>query len=148
MTLKKFSVQLVVILLTCALGVERLSAQVSGGTILGTVRDTSGASIPGANVGIRNNATGTVTTITANQSGLYRVPNLTPGTYQLTASATGCATTVEDNVTVDVGSELAVNLQLRVGAVIEKVQVTSEAPEVSTTNSTISAVVNENTVRE
>ena len=148
MTLKKFGVPVIVVVLACAVRVERASAQVSGGTILGTLRDTSGASIPGAKVAIRNNATGIVTTITTNQSGLYRVPNLTPGTYQLTASATGFATTIEDNVIVDVGSELAVNLQLRVGAVTEKVQVTSEAPEVSTTNSTISAVVNENTVRE
>src|SRR5438067_9833890 len=148
MTLKKFSVQIIVILFICPLSVERGSAQVSGGTIVGTVRDTSGANIPSANVTIRNNATGIVTTVTTNQSGLYRVPNLTPGTYQVTASATGFATTVEDNVIVDVGSEIGVNLQLRVGALTEKVQVTSEAPEVSTTNSTINAVVNENTVRE
>jgi len=102
MTLKKFTVQIIVIFLTSTLNVQPATAQVSGGMIVGTVRDTSGAIIPGAEVTITNNATGIVNTITTNQSGLYRVPNLIPGTYQVTASARGFGTTVEENVPVDV----------------------------------------------
>jgi len=136
------------LLLICVLSGKEAGAQVSGGTILGSIRDTSGANVARARVSIKNTATGITTTVTTNESGLYRVPNLIPGTYQITASASGFASTVENNLVLDVGAELAVNLQLHVGAVTEQVLVTEEAPEVATTNSTISAVVNENTVRE
>ncbi len=124
------------------------TAQVSGGTILGNVRDTSGANIPNAQVSIQNEATGVRTTTSTNASGLYRVPNLLPGTYQITVSAPGFATTVQRGVSLAVGMELAINAELRVGAANEQVQVTGEVPDVATANSVVSDVVNEQTVRE
>jgi hypothetical protein len=124
------------------------AAQVAGGTVLGVVRDTSGARVSKAEVSIKNTATGVTSTVTTNEIGLYRVPNLIPGNYEVTASASGFATTVETDLTLGVGAELAVNIQLRVGAMTEQIQVTGEVPDVSTTNSTVSAVVDERTVRE
>src|SRR5215471_1029049 len=136
------------LLLLCLLSTDQASAQVAGGTILGTVRDTSGASIPGAKVSIRNTATGITTTLMTNEYGLYRAPNLIPGTYLVTASASGFATVVESNLILEVGAELPVNLQLRAGGVNERVEVTADVPDVATSNSTVSAVVNERTVQE
>src|SRR5258708_35709963 len=80
--------------------VGRGAAQVAGGTILGIVRDTSGATIAGAKVAIQNMATGIITTVTTNEYGLYRAPNLIPGPYQVNVSANGFATLVEKNLTL------------------------------------------------
>ncbi len=128
--------------------VGRGAAQVAGGTILGVVRDTSGASIAGAKVAIQNMATGIITTVTTNEYGLYRAPNLMPGPYQVTVSASGFATLLEKDLTLEVGAELGVNLQLRVGGVNDRVEVSGEVSDVATSNSTVSAVVNERTVQE
>ena len=56
-----------------------VSAQVSGGTISGKVTDSTGALIPGAQVAIRNTATGVTTSLVANEEGVYRGSNLLPG---------------------------------------------------------------------
>src|SRR5206468_3701850 len=97
---------------------------------------------------LRNTATGVTTTVMTNERGLYRVPNLIPGTYEVTASAGGFATTVATDLILAVGAELAVNPQLRVGTATQVIQVSGEMPDVATTNSTVSAVVDERTVRE
>src|SRR6266542_398203 len=62
-----------------------VSAQVSGGTISGQVTDSTGALIPGAQVAIRNTATGVTTSLVANGEGIYRAPNLLPGDYEIPA---------------------------------------------------------------
>ena len=62
-------------------------AQVAGGSIAGRVTDSNGALIPGAQVAIRNTATGVTTNLVANEEGVYRAPNLLPGNYEITASA-------------------------------------------------------------
>src|ERR1700676_1607237 len=70
----------------------RVYAQVSGATIIGTVSDASGAIIPKAQVSIKNSATGELRTVTTNAAGLYTVPNLLPGGYDVTATAPGFST--------------------------------------------------------
>lgn len=129
-------------------GPKPVAAQVVGGTIQGAITDSSGATMPGAKVSVTNTATDVARTVTANQDGRYRVPNLIPGQYEVTASAPGFATTVQNSVTLTVGAELEIDLQLRIGGVNEKIEITGEQPDVSTTTSTISDVVNGATVRE
>src|SRR2546425_278218 len=92
-------------LLVCVLLAGQAAAQVAGGTILGTVRDSSGANIPKAEVSLKNTATGVTTTVMTNERGLYRVPNLIPGTYEVSASAGGFATTVATDLILAVGAE-------------------------------------------
>src|SRR2546425_13247555 len=60
------------------------SAQVTGGTISGSVTDPSGAAVPGASVSILSRAKGETRTATSNDNGFYSVPNLTPGNYDVT----------------------------------------------------------------
>jgi hypothetical protein len=125
-----------------------VSAQVSGGTISGKVTDSTGALIPGAQVAIRNTATGVTTSLVANEEGVYRGSNLLPGDYEITASAPNFTSFLQKGVTLTVGADLTIDLKLAAGAVTASIMVSSEAPTVDTTTPTISAVVGERTIVE
>ncbi len=122
-------------------------AQVAGATLTGTVTDPSGAVIPGAKIFIENTATGVVTNSTTNSAGLYTVPNLIPGPYQVTVSAHGFQTSQRKGITLTVGAQQLLNLTMQVGQTTQTVEVTGQAPAVQLATSTISAVVNSTMVR-
>src|SRR5260370_5630383 len=82
----------VVTLLLFFVSIAPVAAQEAGGTIVGTVTDPTGAAVGSANVTIKNVATGVVRNSTTNADGVYAAPNLIPGTYEITATATGFAT--------------------------------------------------------
>ena len=123
-------------------------SQAGSGTIRGTASDQSGAVIPNAQVSIKNVATGSVRSVTTNQSGSYSAPNLVPGAYEIRASAQGFTTEVRSGITLAVGSEQVIDLRLQVGAVAETVEVTGAAPSIDLASSALSHVVNEQTIRE
>jgi len=125
-----------------------LQAQVAGGTITGTVVDSSGRVIPNANVSITNLATGINRTVTTNEDGLYIAPNLLPATYELTFTAPGFRTDVRSGIELTVGATVTLNTTMQVGGSKEIVQVQTEAPDVQLATSDIGAVVNATTVRE
>jgi len=127
---------------------ELLPAQVTTGTIMGTVTDSTGAVIPGASVTLRNTETGISRTETSDASGRYRAPQLTLGNYEVTITAAGFQTEVRSGITLTVGREAAVDAALKVGGVEEKITVTGEAPLIETTNSTVSSLVNEQQMRD
>jgi len=141
-------------LLLCALvvlslcGALRLDAQVTGGTILGTVTDATGLAVPKAEISITNTATGVVTTVATSSEGFYSVPNLLPGTYQVTAKSAGFSTAVMTGITLTVGAQQSVNIALKVGETSQQVEVTSTAVAIELASSTISQVVTGPTVRE
>jgi hypothetical protein len=123
-------------------------AQVVGATLSGTITDPSDAVIPGAQVSIKNVSTGVQSSSTTNASGLYSVPNLLAGAYELTFSAPGFKTEVQGGIILTVGGEQILNVRLHVGAPTEKVNVTGEAPAVQLSSSTISGLANSVTVTE
>src|SRR5579864_1200287 len=125
-----------------------LPAQVVGGTLSGTVSDQSGGVVPQAGISIKNVATGITRTSTTSAAGFYSVPNLLPGSYEITASAMGFSTEVQKGITLTVGEQQVLNFTLRVGQASQTVVVTTEAPNVELASSTISATVNSTTVRE
>jgi hypothetical protein len=125
-----------------------VSAQVSGGTVSGKVTDSAGALIPGAQVAIRNIATGVITNLVANEDGLYRASNLMAGEYEITASAPNFTSFLQKGVTLTVGADLTIDLKLTAGAVTASIMVSDQAPTVDTTTPTISAVVSERTIVE
>src|SRR5260370_15443297 len=125
-----------------------VSAQVSGGTVSGKVTDSTGALIPGAQVAIRNTATGVTTSLVANEEGIYRASNLLAGDYEITASAPNFTSFLQKGVTLTVGADLTIDLKLTAGAVTASVLVSDQAPAVDTTTPTISAVVSERTIVE
>jgi len=124
------------------------AAQVTGGTIGGTVSDASGAAVPNVEVSITNTSTGVVTTTATNDSGFYSAPNLLPGPYQISAKAAGFSTAVVSAITLTVGAQQTVNIGLKVGETSQTVQVTESAMSVELASSTISEVVAGPTVRE
>lgn len=125
-----------------------VSAQVVGATISGTVVDASGAKMAGADITITNVGTGITTTTTTKTEGVFGVPNLQPGNYEISVSAKGFSTLVRKGITLNVGQELILNLSLQVGSVSEQVTVTAEAPTVNLANATIGGLVNQRTVEE
>ncbi|MFZ0882854.1 MAG: TonB-dependent receptor [Candidatus Acidiferrales bacterium] len=120
--------------------------QVAGATLSGVVTDPSGSVIAGVKVSVRNTATGVVTEISANSDGFYSAPNLLPGEYEVTMSATGFQTIVNAGVVLTVGAQQVLNISLKVGDVAQKVVVTGEAPAIELASSDLSGVINSRTV--
>ena len=135
-------------LLCVFLSVPRVSAQVAGATLSGTVSDPSGAIIPNAQVAIRDTATGVIRTATTDSAGLYTAPNLRPSTYEVTVTVSGFRTEVRSGVTLTVGAEQALNFTMQVGQTSETVQVVGEAPQIQLATSTLSATVEGTRVQE
>src|SRR5579862_3165216 len=124
-----------------------MHAQVSGATLSGTVTDPQGGAVPNAKVTARNVATGVSTDSETNGSGLYSIPNLNAGDYEVSVTAAGFSTAVA-KLTLTVGQKQELNMPLAVGEVQQNVQVTTEAPQVELESSTVSGEVNSTTVRE
>jgi outer membrane receptor protein involved in Fe transport len=137
-----------IILLAAIAFPAALHAQVSGGTLSGTITDPSGRAIPQAQVLIANVATGVERTVTTNADGFYTAVNLLPGEYRVTITAKGFNTEAKTGITMNVGAQQTFDLALQVGTVTHTVQVTTEAPAVQVSSSEISATVNATTVRE
>jgi hypothetical protein len=129
-------------------GANPAYAQVAGATLTGTVTDTSGAVVPNVQVAITDTATGVTRTVTSNGAGLYIAPNLQPGTYDLKATAPGFSTKVQKGITLTVGAQQLLDIQMQVGQVTQTVEVTTEAPTVELTSSELGATVSSTTVRE
>ncbi len=109
--------------------------------ISGYVFDASGAAVPGATVTVRNDATNTEVTLTTDTAGLYRTPNLLPGTYLITVTAKGFEQLVRSGVIVSVGQPLGLDLSLTVGSVNQQVQVVGAAPQLRTQDSALGQTV-------
>jgi outer membrane receptor protein involved in Fe transport len=117
-------------------------AQITTGSIGGTVTDESGAALPGVTVTAKNTATGASRNTVSDSSGQYNVPLLQPGTYEVTGELSGFQPTVARNITVNLGSNVEIALRMHVG-VSETLTVTAEAPVVETTRTEVTSVVNE-----
>jgi hypothetical protein len=132
------------LLITAGLG----SAQITTGTISGTVRDSSGAVLPGSTITIQNVETGSTRTATADTRGYYSAPNLTLGQYELTVNIQGFQTAVRRGITLNVGQNAVIDFSLQIGSVAERVEVTAEAPLIETTSATVAGLVNERQVQD
>src|ERR1700730_15793930 len=130
------------------LGTGQAYAQVAGATLTGTVKDSSGAVIPNAQVAITDTATGVTRTVSPGSAGLYTAPNLLPGTYEIRVTATGFSTRLQKGVTLTVGLEQVLDFTMQVGQITQTVEVTTEAPTVELTSSELGATVSSTTVRE
>ncbi len=122
-------------------------AQVVGATLTGTITDPSGAVVPNAHMSVRNTATGVTREVNADTAGLYLIPNLLPGTYEVTVTSPGFNTARQSNVDLAVGAQQQLNISLKVGETSQTVEVTEAAPMVQLASSTISAEVESTTVR-
>src|SRR3989442_2244624 len=111
------------------------AAQFDTASVVGTVRDATGAVVPAATVTLTNTATGVALTKASDASGNYEFVAVRPGIYVVTAEKTGFAVALVDNVEVRVAARLRVDLQMSVGQVTEKVEVTAVSPLIETDTS-------------
>jgi hypothetical protein len=123
-------------------------AQATSSAINGVVRDPSSAVISGAEITVTNTDTGISRSATSNASGLYRVGELIPGKYQVTAAMAGFSKETRKDVVLLVGQELNVNFALQVGGVEQEIVVTGEAPVIETTVSAVASNVTQEQLRE
>lgn len=99
-------------------------AQYENGSMVGAVRDSSGAAVPGALVTVTNPATGSESKITTDSDGNWEAPSLRAGVYRVVASMSGFNSAVADNITLSVGSRQRIDLTLQIGQASETVEVT------------------------
>src|SRR3954465_15847920 len=110
-------------------------AQFDSGTVVGTVRDASRSVVPGAKVTVTAVETGISSIRTSGEDGNYEFPAVKPGQYVVTAEKQGFALALVENVRVQVGARLRVDLEMSPAQVTEKVQVTAASPLVETDSS-------------
>jgi len=130
--------------LLCA--VAGVRAQAGRGGISGLVSDPTGAIIPGASVTAVEAGTGAKLSTVATGSGLYTFVSLSPGSYQVSATAKGFDTVIQKNVRVSVDQVTTINLTLKIGQVNEVVTVTETTSLVDTSNSTVGQLISAETI--
>src|SRR5579859_251139 len=123
-------------------------AQVVGGTISGTITDRSGAVVANVTVTLKNLATDVSTVVKTNAQGFYSLPNLLPGTYQQTASAPGFETSIRNGIILTVGSQMVSNLEMKVGAISQTVEVQDQPADLQLESSAISNSTDSGTIVE
>src|SRR5438309_4325634 len=131
-----FSTTLVVLLFSVA-----LIAQGNFGRILGSVKDPTGAVLPGSTVNIIDTQRGLTRTVTSDEAGLYNAPTLIPGTYTVRVEFPGFKTLSRENVVVEVGSEIRVDLTIEPGQQSETVTVNEAIPLIDTTTASLGGVL-------
>jgi hypothetical protein len=122
-------------------------SQVTGATLTGTVTDSSGGVIPGAQISVTNTATSITQEFQADSAGYYTAPNLAPGTYEVKVTAKGFNSTIS-KLTLAVGAQQQLNIPMTVGETSQTVEVTGTIQQIELTSSTLTAQVESQTILE
>src|ERR1700676_3653178 len=125
-----------------------LFSQGNQGRITGTVTDKSGGVVAGATVTVKDVQRGVARTLTTGDSGEYNAPNLLPGTYAIRAEAKGFRAIEQQNILLEVGKEVRVDLSLQPGEVSQTITITEAPPMVETTNATLGGTLSNETINE
>ena len=112
-----------------------LFGQYDNGSLVGTIRDSTGAPIVGAAVTITNTNTGSVSQVKTSGTGDYEAPSLRVGVYKISASSAGFSATVADNISISVGGRQRIDLTLGVESAQTTVQVNGVALQLETETS-------------
>ena len=123
-------------------------AQVTTGTIAGSVKDEQGAAVPGARVTITEVNKGTVGTYTTDADGSFQAPFLIPGTYDVAIELTGFRKHTHRGVVLQVNQRARVDATLAVGGLTEATEVVGLAPLTRTDSAELGEVIEERAVRE
>jgi len=137
----------VVFLVACGI-IPYAAAQTTTATLSGTVTDSSGASITGTEIQVRNNETGATRTVKTDDSGRYTAPGLAPGDYEAEASKLGFSSELRKGIVLTVGSQSVLDFSLKVGQQADTVTVAGEGSQVETTSAAISNLVNQRQIAE
>jgi hypothetical protein len=132
---------LLVLTVACLLPAKALAQGETTSAIVGQVRDTTDAVVPGATVTITNHETGLKRSARTDDAGRFRFPQLKPGTYSVRAEAQGFDAGQNDNVVSGLGQKQTVDFMLKVARSNEAVEVSSEAPLINPENANTSTTL-------
>lgn len=124
-----------------------LSAQTLG-TITGAVKDSSGAAVAGALVTVRHPSTNAVRDTVTNNEGIYTVPALVPGIYEVKAEKSGFKVSTRSNIELQVQQTARVDFDLAVGQVTEIVEVSGVAPLLATEDATVGTIIEQKRITD
>src|SRR5438552_10190516 len=142
-TLTSVFLALLISAISCGSAWAQATAQISG-----TVRDQSGAVLPGVEVMATQTDTGIVRSTVTNETGTYVLPNLALGPYKLEAALPGFRTFIQTGIVLQVDSSPVINPTLEVGQVSEQVDVRANAALVETRNQGIGQVIENERILE
>jgi hypothetical protein len=125
-----------------------LLAQTNNGGIAGTILDSSGAAVSGAEVTATGAETHTVYTTTTTSTGAYRFSNLVLGTYNIKVTAQGFKTAEASGIVVQIDSTASLDITLQPGDVKESLTVVADAPRIQTETSEMGTVVSAKEIEE
>src|SRR6267378_4754680 len=146
--MKRLTYILLIAVLALSVGSGNVFAQATAsGTIQGTVTDTTGAVVSGAQVVAKNKAIDSTRTTTTSDTGYYRFELLPIGTYTVTVSKTGFAG-VAETIEILIGQTATVNVELKTGSMSEVIEVTSEAPVLDLAKTDVSQNITPKEVEE
>ena len=142
MARRSCAIAIVVVLLLAIVSAPSF-AQVgaTGATLIGTVKDATGGAVVKATVTLRDTGTNRTYTAPSNESGLYILASVPPGTYDLTVEASGFSKFVQTAIVLTVGQTANADVSLKVASGEQNVVVTTETPVIETTKTEISQVV-------
>src|SRR5947209_3172897 len=129
------------------LGTSTLPAQFNSG-LEGTVFDPSGAAVPNASVALKHVSTGVEHTTVTSSAGIYRFTALPSGRFTLTVKASGFETAVLSDVSIQITEIRTLNVNLKVGASTQTVNVTAEVTPINSSTGAVSGQINEVKVHE
>lgn len=118
------------------------------GTFTGEVRDSSGAAVADAVITVRNTATNGLRTANTNSEGIYNIPALNPGVYDVKAEKPGFKSVTRTNVELQVQQTARVDFEMQVGQVSETIEVSANAPLLTTENATVGTVVEQRRITD
>jgi len=118
-----------------------VAGQFETGNVIGTIKDSTGAVVPGAKVTLTNTQTGVSSEKTSDANGLYEFFTVRPGSYVVTAEKAGFSIALVDNVQVTVGARQRVDLSMAIGQLSEKVEVSARAVLLQTDSSDRSQII-------
>jgi hypothetical protein len=136
------------IVLAFALSTATLAAQSNTGRILGTVTDSTGAAVAGANVVIIDLQRGANRNLKSGPVGEYVAVDLLPGLYSVRFEATGFKSTEQQNIQIEVASDARVDVVLQTGQITETVVVTSQAPLLNLTSSSLGGTLSNKEIND
>src|SRR6201996_4268709 len=124
---------------------QALLAQQVTASITGTVEDSSGAALDSATVTARDTERGTSYTAKSGNGGVFNFNNLPIGTYEVKAESTGFDTEVLPPITLVLNQRARLDFKMKVGAVTNTVQVSSEAPQLQADTTQVSTLIDSKT---
>ncbi len=135
------------LVLLAALAASSVWGQTTTGTILGSVKDASGSSVPGAKVRVVNEDTNISVDVIVGNNGDYVAPNLAPAIYAVHVEAAGFKKISVAHIVVPLSGTVRQDLHLETGRLEQEVTVTAEAPVINSETSSISSIVDSHAVQ-